>query len=410
MSSDIYIKKTRTAFLWTYILGMPFWAIYTVLLFILYKDLHASPMQISIFIALRPMVSIFSLYWSYQVNERRDRLRGNIMWAGILGPLPFLFFPFIDNVWYIIFSAALYMTLVRGVFPAWMEILKLNLPLEKREKLVSYGTTFSYVGGGFLSLIIGCLLDDYPHIWRWIFPFVALLSVLAAYLQAGIPIRLEETPMCSKKKSELTLAQKLISPWKNIGKLLHERPDFKHFHFGFMLGGFGLVIIQPALPQFFISVLHLSYTELATAMTLCKGIAFGLTSSSWAKWLHKVNIHRFSSLVALLAGVFPLLVIYAQIGSVWIYIAYLLYGVMQSGSELCWHLSGPVFAKTEDSSLYSSVNLAVVGLRGCIAPLLGGIMLSQFSSTFVLCVGSALSLMASSYLYAHHKKTLLKAS
>lgn len=40
-----FLEKTRSAFLWTRLLNIPFWAIYNMLVIILYKDLHATPLQ-----------------------------------------------------------------------------------------------------------------------------------------------------------------------------------------------------------------------------------------------------------------------------------------------------------------------------------------------------------------------------
>lgn len=404
METESTVQRTRIAFLGTSLLGMPFWAIYTLLLFILYKDLHATPLQITTFIILRPLVSMFSIYWSAHVDKRRDRLRANILWASLLGPFPFLFFPVIDNPWYIILSSALYMTLYRGVYPAWMEILKLNLPDGLRQKVVSYGTTFSFVGGGLLSLWIGHLLDDHYQIWRWIFPIAALMSIVATLLQWRIPILSNQNITQEITTApQTTFLSQVMKPWRNVWDLMLNRPDFRRFQLGYMLGGFGLVIFQPALPAFFIDTLNLSYTELTTAITLCKGIAFALTSSFWARWLRQVNIYQFASVVALLVSIFPLLLISAQWHLLWVYVAYLIYGVMQSGSELSWHLSGPIFAKGEDSSTYSSVNLAVVGLRGCIAPMLGSILVAAFSPVVVLLIGCMLSSVASWRLFTYHK-------
>lgn len=400
---DFYAARTRIAFIWTSLLGMPFWAIYALLLFILYKDLHATPFQITVFITLRPLVSIFSIYWSSHVNKRRDRLRSNVIWAGILGHFPFLFLPWIDHPWFIILSSAFYMMLNRGVYPAWMEILKLNLPDGMRQRVVSYGSTFSFVGGGILSLLIGYLMDDHFEIWRWIFPLASLSSMLAACFQYRIPILINTPPSEPSPAHSISLISQVMQPWKDVWNLVRSRPDFSRFQLGYLLGGFGLVIVQPALPTFFIDTLDLSYTELTTAITLCKGVAFALTSSIWAEWLRKVNIYRFCSLVTILAGVFPFLLISAQWNLIWVFVAYLVYGVMQSGSDLSWHLSGPIFAKGEDSSLYSSVNLAVVGIRGCVAPLLGSLLVFWFSPTVVLAVGGAFSLLACWRMHLYHR-------
>src|SRR5258708_1258216 len=78
-----HVQMTRFTYLLSYILYTPFWGIYNMLPFILYKDLHATPWQIAMMITLKPVVSIFSLYWSSHVSQRPDRLKKNIVIAGI---------------------------------------------------------------------------------------------------------------------------------------------------------------------------------------------------------------------------------------------------------------------------------------------------------------------------------------
>ncbi|MCH9626283.1 MAG: hypothetical protein S4CHLAM123_14790 [Chlamydiales bacterium] len=376
------LAKTKVAFLWTHILRAPFWAIYNLLLFILYKDLKASAFQIALFIALKPAVSILSVYWSSAIHRRPDRLKSNIIWAGILGYLPFLFFPLFYSVWFVIFSSALFMTMHRGVVPAWMEIFKQNLPGNSKQKIFSYGSSVSYIVGSILPLVIGPLLDKYFLCWRWIFLATGVLGIAAILVQKHIPITLTKS-ITSKPINQV------LAPWKNAWQLLTTKSSFRAYQIGFMLfGGCGLMILQPALPAFFIDVLGLSYTELSIALTLCKGVGFVLTSQLWANGMHRSDIFRFSSLIVLLGALFPLLLLTAQLHVFWVYIAYLLYGVMQAGSELSWHLSGPVFAKEEESSQYSGVNVLTVGLRGCVIPQLGAALCMLLPSTGTLLIGT----------------------
>lgn len=91
-NADIRLQRTRAAFLWTWICNTPFWAMYNMLPFILYKDLHATPVQVTVIIALKPLVSIFSMYWSAWIEKRKDRLIPNVIAAGIIGHLPFFSF------------------------------------------------------------------------------------------------------------------------------------------------------------------------------------------------------------------------------------------------------------------------------------------------------------------------------
>lgn len=384
--------KTGRAYLWTSILEAPFWGIYTLLIFILSKDLHASPLQIAIFISLRPVVSIFSIYWSNFVHERPDRLRINLIAAALIGFLPIFFFPFISSPWFFIGAGALYMMLKRGIIPAWMEILKLNMPHPRRKRIVSSASAISYVAGAILPLIFAPLMDASPGIWRMLFPIAAMLSLCGMYFQWRIPIDTETIKTIKKPKYHP------LKPWKDAWNLCMSRKDFFTFQIGFMFGGGGLMIMQPALQSFFVDSLNLSYTTLAIAIALCKGIGFALTSRMWAHLMGKMNIFRLCAIVTVFAALFPVILLLGKFNLSWIYAAFLIYGVMQAGSELSWHMSGPIFAKEEDSSRFSSVNVMSVGIRGLFAPLLGMLLCTSFGSPTALLIGGGLCLLATAHL------------
>lgn len=397
-------KKTRIAFIWTWLLNTPFWALFGMLPFILYKDLHGTPFQVAAMITLKPMVSLFSLYWSSWVNKRRDRLVKNVMWGTVLGHLPFLFFPFVDSPWYFIAAFGFYMMTARGTIPAWMEILKLNIPKGERERIFAFSSAFEYVGAGLLPFILGALLDGYHQSWRWIFPCVALIAIAALFLQRKIFIAIEEKTN-SPETLPLTLKKHLLKPWREAWQLLMERKDFAIMQAGFMLGGSGIMIIQPALPMFFMDALHLSYTELAIALTLCKGIGFAATSSLWSRWLNQIDIYTFLAGVTGVAALFPIGLFLAQLHLGWLYLAYILYGIMQAGSELGWNFSGPIFAKQEDSSLYSSVNILTVGLRGCLIPPLGSLFCFYGNCLFVMALGGVFCLSATISMLVYQNRS-----
>lgn len=383
MGMNQHFIQTRVAFVWTWILNTPFWALFGMLPFILYRDLHGTPLQVAVMITLKPMVSLFSLYWSTWVNKRKDRLVTNVVWGTILGHAPFLLFPFVHSPWYFVGAFGFYMLMARGTIPAWMEILKLNVPQGERERIFAFSSAFEYVGAGLLPFILGALLDGYYQSWRWLFPLVSLLAIAAVLTQRKILIAVEERAIVP---SPLSLKQQIIQPWQEAWELLKSRTDFAIMQAGFMLGGAGLMVIQPALPMFFMDALHLSYTELAIAITLCKGVGFAATSSLWSRWLNQTDIYRFLAAVTAVAMLFPIGLFLAQTHLAWLYIAYILYGIMQAGSELGWNLSGPIFAKHEDSSPYSSVNILTVGLRGCLIPPLGSFLCLVGSSSWLCCL------------------------
>ncbi len=407
IDSHLYFKRTRLAYIVTRVLDTPFWAIYNMLPFILYKDLQATPTQLAVLVALKPLVSLLSMYWSVAINKRSDRLIANILWARWLGYLPFFFFPFIDHIWFFIASFGLYMMLAVGIVPAWMEILKLNIPRKARERVFSYTQAFGYMGGGLLPFILGWILDGYFEAWRWIFPLTAFLALFSFFFQYRIliPTDPSQAPELNPVSFSATTPFYLFfKPWKLAWELISKRLDFRKFQIGFMIMGCGLMMIQPSLPVFFVDVLNLSYTELAIALTLCKGIGFAIASPLWPKWIHDVDIYRFSSWIAGLACLFPLCLILAKFHLFWLYLGYLGYGIMQAGSELNWNMSGPIFAKEEDSSTFSSINVIAVGLRGCFIPVLGSLFLSTSNSFIVMGIGSLLCLVSTGLLAAYSRR------
>lgn len=403
--SPIFTQRTRSAYVATRVLDTPFWAIYNMLPFILYKDLHATPLQLALIMTLKPLVSLLSLYWSAAINKRRDRLVSNIIWARWLGYLPFFFFPFVNNIWFFIASFGLYMMLAVGIVPAWMEILKLNIPGKSRERVFSYTQAFGYMGGGLLPFVLGWVLDGYFQAWRWIFPAAACLALFSFFFQSRILIPINQSLPAS---APLNIKERLITPWKNAWELICHRIDFRYFQIGFMILGSGLMIMQPALPIFFVDVLNLSYMELAIALTLCKGIGFAVASPFWSRWIHHIDIFRFSSLLAALGCLFPLCLILAKFHLLWLYIGYISYGIMQSGNELTWNMSGPIFAKDEDSSLFSSVNVLAIGLRGSFVPALGSLICSVSNSSMAMLTGGLLCILATARFYSYSKQAVLE--
>jgi len=98
--------------------------------------------------------------------------------------------------------------------------------------------------------------------------------------------------------------------------------------------------------------------------------------------------------VTVLAALFPFLMLGAQFHISLLYIAYALYGIMQAGSDLSWHMSGPVFSKEQESTLFSGTNVLTVGIRGCLVPLIGTILYGLTNASVVMLAGSAFCLFA----------------
>lgn len=379
-------KKTGRSVIWSNLLSEPLFTLYGFISFILYKDLGASAFLISLITMLKPVVTIFSFYW------RLGSLRSSVLWAGFWMRAPFLLCPWFDSAWFLAGAAVSYMFFYRAAIPAWVEILKRSLPKE-RDRAFSMSSALGYLEGVGLSLAVGALLDAESGLWKVCFSVAALIGLGSLWVQSRIVV--EETP-CRPRVSWKEL---VVKPWRDSWQLMRSRPDFARFQWGFMLCGFGIMLIQPALPIFAVDDLKISYLEMAVALSIAKGLGFALSSPLWSRWMDWVPIDRIASWVFLIVGLFPIFLGLSLFSGWWLYAAYFLYGVGQGGSHLVWNMSGPIFSGKEDSAKYTGVNLVLAGIRGAVGPSLGGILAVTLGPVTGLILGSFFCFYSGARLY-----------
>ena len=64
---------------------------------------------------------------------------------------------------------------------------------------------------------------------------------------------------------------------------------------------------------------------------------------------------------------------------------------------MLWHLSGPLFAKNEDSSQFSDVSVVTVGIRGLVAPFISNLLCVSLGPRSALLTGMVICLSGSVY-------------
>ena len=382
---DMFHSKTRRALLWMNLSNEPFVVLYALLPFILRKDLNASLLQISILTALRPVLPVFSFYWSANLTNRKHLLRSNLISAWVLGRIPFLFIPWVDNVWYIIFCCAVYEFFNKSGIPALIEILKINIPKEAREKTYTFYFVLSFVESILLGLFMGGLLDDHPGSWRPLCCLTALVGLSSLFVQMRVPIPVDnKVPLPTQS---IPLKTRITEPWKEAFTLIKNRPDFAKFQYGFMMGGFGLMMIAPGLSLFYVDVLKLDHCELITGRSILMGVGIVLSSYFWRKAMAKLSTSALTLRILIGFGLFPLTLMLSSFHIHWFYLSFIFYGIAQAGSHLLWNLSGTLFSKEEDSSQFSRVNILMLGLRGIVAPAFGGLLCQLFGPVPILVIG-----------------------
>jgi MFS family permease len=274
-----------------------------------------------------------------------------------------------------------------------MEILKQNVPQGAREHFFSWSSAFNFFGGVLIGVPLSLWLEAYHGNWTLLIVICSAIGLLSVFIQAGVPIM-------PKVKEEPSKRNALIAPWKDSWNLLRERPDFAKFQIGFMFGGVGLMLIMPALVIYTADDLVLSNFDMTMSRFVWMGLGFVMATPFWRKNIGLQGIYKKTAIVCLFFASSAFCWILATVGLSWFYVAYFLYGIAQAGSHLIWHLSGPLFAGSGNSSLFSTVNILTVGLRGLIVPFMASLLCVLVGPLPVIALGLIGCLAGAVYLFA----------
>ncbi len=398
ISKTLSLSKTRLALFWMHLANEPFVALITLSGFILKKELHATTFELSCLATLHPACSLISFFLATFCFKKEEKLVPYLMVLWVLGRVLFLFLPIYSSPSFLILSVFCYQLFTRSSAPALIEILRNNIEESKRLDLFSLVYFFSFLESVLLGLFVGKILDFHPNSWKILFACFSLLSLTSLYFQNKLP----------KKTKKIQVENRSFNPLKKSLSLLKQDPYFLKFQKGFMFGGFGLMMMNPALITYYSDTLHLNHQALTNCRYIWMGLGVCLSTFVWKKLLNKETIFFLSSIVIIGFSIFPLIVLRSSDYPSALFIGFILYGVAQAGSHLIWHLSGNFFARDDESStLYTATNVLCVGIRGVIAPFLGGFFTDLVGAPMTLIIGSVVA-MGGAFLML--KKTPLLAS
>lgn len=390
------MNNLSKAYLFSRLLGTPLEAMYTLLIFILVKEFNPSWLQLSLLAASKPISSLFAFYLSAGMIGRQHQFKRYLVAVSTLTAMPALIFPLIESCWFYIAAHFIFMIGQRASFPVWNSTLKNHLMENRLSSLQAKAISIQQSIAIFAPMLIGYWIDFDREIWKSLFLGLAVVQMSSSLMMQFL------LPAFNSPNNSATSSQvSFLSPtaqWQESKKLLLARRDFFSYLQLFFWGGTGLVMMQSTLPQFFNANLHLSYTSIALASSVCKGIALIATTPLWAYWVNKMSLYRFNLYINLFSTLFIAFILLSNIHSEWVFAAYLFYGAMQAGCELSWNMSGPHFAKEKECTLYSSLNLPLIGLRGMVFPFVGQWILLLSNANVVFLCAAALTL--ASLLYA----------
>lgn len=158
------------------------------------------------------------------------------------------------------------------------------------------------------------------------------------------------------------------------------------------------MFVTPSLTIFYVDHLQLPHSSVVTGRSILMGAGIVLSSQIWKSILSKERVPELTQWVLIGFAFYLISMMLAQVHMSYFYISFLFYGIAQAGSHLLWNLSGILFSADQDSSPFSRLNILMLGLRGAVAPGLGGLLCGILGPMPVLAVGSILCLIGALYM------------
>ncbi|MCK4934646.1 MAG: MFS transporter [Simkaniaceae bacterium] len=392
-------KRTKRAVFFLHILSEPIVAFYSLLPFILIHDLSATPIQLAIFISLRPIFSVIAPYWSAFYSRNTNGLLINVKLACVFAYLPFLLFSHTKNVWLIMASAALFQLFHKAGVPAWLEIVKHRISQKSRENAFSLSFVMGFICSAVFGMSFGYLLDKDAHYLSFLIMISALIGLSCLVFLHRIPevVGMDLNSVCKDRKK----------PLKMSITLLKDRPDVRRFQIVFMIGGGALMLMAPSLSIYYVEVLELNYIDITLARFVFMALGVMVSMYPWKRLFQRLHINELLGPVLIGFTIFPCLLLFAKVHLLFLYVAFFMYGIAQAGSRLVWSLSPLSFSKNHSSIHFSQANLFLAGVRGAVFPFLGSVLCKSYGASLTLTVGAFVCLLGVFYAYQDVKHIIV---
>jgi MFS family permease len=136
--------------------------------------------------------------------------------------------------------------------------------------------------------------------------------------------------------------------------------------------GFGNLMIMPVIPIIQVNKLHISTNHINLLANLAQ-ITAAVAYFYWGRYVDRHSPLKAVVLNILLNAFIPVFYLVAE--SKWMLVpAFFLAGITQAGIDLSYFNSILSFASEENASRYQALHSFLLGIRGVIAPVVGGLI------------------------------------
>ncbi len=395
MNADLERTTARRYYLGTVFQGI--WTTAQYLFpFVLAKSLAAPSWLVTLSVLMETSGMVLGIYWGQFMGT--GRRRQVLFWGGLAGRLAIVGALLVTTPGqFVVMLAAVYL-FIAIVYPAQNSILQENIRPERRGEVFGRGAFIQHGVAAACSVAVGGFLDRDPMSFQWIFPLIGVLGF-------GYPLVLSRLPRAAQPMAEpggrphappasRSLAGAILQPFLDARDTFRRDRAYLWYQLNFTMYGIAFIMLVPVVPLYFTRELNLEYGDIANARVLIGSLGIALLGPLMGRLMDRLHPARLCALAFGWVVMFPLsLALGPELGltaAQTAYLAFVIYSVGMAGVNVTWNVGSITFAPPGQGGHYQGIHVAMVGIRGILAPILGFVLLETMGYRAAFVAAAAL--------------------
>lgn len=371
--------------------------------FVLAKSLGAPGWMVTLAVMLETSGMTLGLYWA-QLMAAGGR-RKWLFWGGVGGRLVLIAAILVHTAGAFVVLLVVVYFFIALVYPAQNSILQENIRPHRRGEVFGRGAMVQHLTAAAASLAVGAVLQKDPDLFRWIYPVLGVLGFGFPLVLSGLPRPHHDadsgvSPAESRPPSRRRLTSALITPYREMRETFRRDRAFCWYETNFSIYGVAFIMLAPVVPLYFTEVWQIDYRDISLSRVLVGSLGIALLGPTAGRLMDAIRPAGLCALAFGWVALFPLMLAFgagllALAPVVVAYLAFAIYSVGMAGVNVGWNVGSIVFAPPGRGAHYQGIHVAMVGVRGLLAPILGYAILRFFGYREVFLAAAVLFMAAS---------------
>lgn len=348
-------------------------------------DLKASP-EIIAFLTAAPFLG--NLLALFMARAMEGKAKGPfVMWSHLGARGMILLTAFAGGAWPFALVVSLCQLIGSLATPAYAAVIKDVYPDSQRGTILGYTRAAILVAQIGSTLAAGWIMGaiHLPGVrgYQLVFPCAAVVGIMAALIFSRInPNDVDDE--VDPNEPRPSVVQKVRDTasfiWSTLA-ILREDQAFRWFAFSVFTYGFGNLLTVPIVTVIQVDELHITKTQLAVMFNLMQLIMIACYFY-WGRFVDRKSPQQAVVINVLFNCLVPVVYISTAfipgVNAWWLLPAYVVSGIVNAGIDLSYFNAILTFAGPDNVSRYQALQSFLLGIRGSIAPFIGGALVPVF--------------------------------